>query len=164
MMIFFSETLYATIPEPETQISGQVYNLYQNHKVLITEAQVEWTIRKKGYNDLYTYNGSVECMACNAYDEQGLACLECETYAYLIKIPQETQIDIQENTQQTIPLSKENQQYDVASVKVNGMVAHMNFKSQLGNIQPDDKQVNFYWQDSQDVPISTKLIWNWCFL
>jgi hypothetical protein len=143
MMIFFSETLYATIPEPETQISGQVYNLYQNHKVLITEAQVEWTIRKKGSNDLYTYDGSVECMACNAYDEQGLACLECETYAYLIKIPQETQIDIQENTQQTIPLSKENQQYDVASVKVNGMVAHMNFKSQLGNIQPDDKQGEF---------------------
>jgi len=46
MMIFFSETLYATIPEPETQISGQVYNLYQNHKVLITEAQVEWTMIK----------------------------------------------------------------------------------------------------------------------
>ena len=48
MMIFFSETLYAKIPEPETQISGQVYNLYQNHKVLITEAQVEWTIRVIG--------------------------------------------------------------------------------------------------------------------
>jgi len=143
LMIFFSGTLYATIPEPETQISGQVYNLYQNHKVQITEAQVELSIRKKGSNDVLTYNGSVECMACNAYDEQGLSCQECETYAYLIKIPQETQINFQESSQQTISLAKNNQQYDVAAVKVNGMDAQMNFKSQLGNIQPDDKQGDF---------------------
>jgi len=143
LMIFFYVTSYATIPEPETQISGQVYNLYQNHKVLITDAQIELIIREKGNNDLFTYNGTVKCVKCKAYDEQGLICQECETYAYFIKIPQETYFDIIENTNNKIPLSMDNQQYDVVSIKVNGMDANMKFKSQTGNIQPADKQGNF---------------------
>jgi hypothetical protein len=148
-MIFFSATLYAAIPEPETQISGQVYNLYQNHKVLIPEAEISFTIRKKGSNELLTYNGSVECMKCNAYDSAGVICEECVTYAYHIKIPQITAIEVEENTGQIIPLSKDNQQYDIASVTVNGVDAQMNLKSQLGNIQPNDKQGDFILASQQ---------------
>ncbi|ETR65569.1 MAG: hypothetical protein OMM_14046, partial [Candidatus Magnetoglobus multicellularis str. Araruama] len=140
MMIFFTGTTYATLPEPETQISGKVYNLYQNHEVLITEADVSLTIRKKGSNERMTYNGSVECMKCIAYDAQGLNCEECKTYAYHIKIPQISCMDTEEEATQTISLTKDNQQYDVASITVNGMDARMKFKSQMGNIQPEDKQ------------------------
>ncbi|MBF0452064.1 MAG: type I secretion C-terminal target domain-containing protein [Candidatus Magnetomorum sp.] len=145
--IFFSilivTSTYATVPEPETLIYGQVVNLYQNNKIFLTDADVECSIRKKGSETSFTYTGAVECVKCQEYDEAGNTCKTCEKSAYLIKIPQETYPVNDETTQQVVPLLKENKQYDLVEFKVNGVKANMRIKSERGNIQPEDKQGKF---------------------
>ncbi|ETR69079.1 MAG: hypothetical protein OMM_04170 [Candidatus Magnetoglobus multicellularis str. Araruama] len=133
---------FATLPEPETLIYGQVYNQFQNNKMLVTDATIQWTIRKKGSDKLHIYDGAVECMKCNEYDISGFNCLSCEKYAYSIKIPQETS-PIAESNDSTLPISTINQQYDLLEASVNGEPANIRIKSQLGNILPDDKQGKF---------------------
>ncbi|MBF0452117.1 MAG: type I secretion C-terminal target domain-containing protein [Candidatus Magnetomorum sp.] len=133
---------FATIPEPETLIYGQVFNLYQNNKINITDADVECSIRKKGTDASYSYKVSVACTKCLEYDAAGNNCITCENNAYLIKIPQETHpVDDIEN--HIIPLLTDNQQYDLVEFKVDGVQANMRIKSELGNVQPEDKQGKF---------------------
>jgi hypothetical protein len=133
----------AILPEPETLIYGQVFNQYQNNKILVTDAQIKWNIRKKGSDSIQTYQGAVECMQCQEYDTEGLNCMSCEKYAYLIKIPQETNPVNDTDNSSILPLFADNDQYDLLEVTVNDVPANMKIKSQLGNISPDDKEGNF---------------------
>jgi len=130
----------ATLPEPETLIYGQVYNKYQNNKILVTNAQIKWNIRKKGCDIIQSYQGAVECMQCQTYDTDGLNCMACEKYAYVIKIPQETNPVNDTENHSALPLFANNEQYDLLEVTVNDIPANMNIKSQFGNISPDDKE------------------------
>ena len=135
-----TNSTHATLPEPETLIYGQVFNQYQNNNILVTDAKVNWTIRKKGSDHQQCYEGKVECVKCQEYDDTGVNCISCDTYAYLIKIPQQTgSVD----NGDTIPLSPDNQQYDLISATVNDVPANMRLKSQYGNIKPGDKQGTF---------------------
>jgi len=133
---------FATLPEPETLIYGQVYNQYQNNKILVSDASIQFTIRKKGSDALHLYEGSVNCMKCEEYDTTGLNCLSCEKYAYSIKIPQETP-PVTDSNDSTLPISDINQQYDLLEASVNGEPAMMRIKSELGNVLPTDKQGKF---------------------
>ncbi|MBF0452988.1 MAG: type I secretion C-terminal target domain-containing protein [Candidatus Magnetomorum sp.] len=142
--IICTETcLYAVIPEPETIIYGQVYNLYQNNKIVIPNAQVEWSIRKKGSSNVNTFNSAVECRKCEEYADDGLSCNMCEEYNYLLKIPQESAPVTEALLNNPIPLNDSNQQYDLVEVTVDGIKANMRFQSQFGNVQSEDKQGNF---------------------
>ncbi|MBF0451508.1 MAG: type I secretion C-terminal target domain-containing protein [Candidatus Magnetomorum sp.] len=135
-------TGFATLREPETLIYGQVYNQYQNNKILVTDAAIQLTIRKKGSDALLNYEGAVECVKCEQYDPTGLNCMSCEKYAYSIKIPQET-TPVIEPDDSTLPVSSINQQYDLLEASVNGEPANMRIKSQFGNIFSTDKQGKF---------------------
>jgi hypothetical protein len=133
---------FATLREPEIFIYGQVYNHYQNNKIMLTDANIQMTIRKKGNNASRFYEGAVECLKCNEYDPTGFNCLSCEKYAYSIKIPQETP-PVAENNDAILPIFDHNQQYDVLEARVNGELASIQIKSQMGNVLPDDKQGKF---------------------
>ena len=143
ILLITSGTTFAEIPEPETLIYGQVYNLYQNNKIIVTDAQVECSIRKKGSNTISTYQAFVECMKCQEYDRDGKNCTACEKYAYLLKIPQETHPIKEDISKQIIPLLSDKQQYDFVDVKVNGVQANLHVKSEYGDIQSQDKQGKF---------------------
>ncbi|KPA14402.1 secreted protein containing Type 1 secretion, target domain protein [Candidatus Magnetomorum sp. HK-1] len=144
ILLILANIASSTIPEPETLIYGQVYNLYQNSKIVISDAQIEWSVRKKGSDIINTYNTSVECMKCDDFARDGLECNACETFAYLLKIPQETDPVTGEKEDPILPLLKDNQQYDIVTVKVNGIEAFMRFQSQYGNIKEDDKEGSFF--------------------
>jgi hypothetical protein len=133
----------AILSEPEILIYGQIFNQYQNNKILVTDAQIKWKIRKKGSDKIHTYQGAVECLKCQEYDTEGLNCIACEKYAYVIKIPQETSPVQETANESTLALFADNQQYDLLEVSVNDIPANMNIKSQLGNISPDDKEGKF---------------------
>ncbi|KPA13909.1 conserved hypothetical protein, secreted [Candidatus Magnetomorum sp. HK-1] len=143
LLLITSGSGFATIIEPETLIYGQVYNLYQNNKIIITDANIECAIRKKGASTISTYQASVECMKCQEYDTDGKNCNSCEKYSYLLKIPQETHPVSDKNSDQVVPLLSDKQQYDIVDIKVNGVQANMRSKSEYGHIQPEDKKGKF---------------------
>jgi len=143
VIIIQANPLVASIPEPETIVYGQVYNQYQNNKILLTEAEITWSIRKKGSDTLHTYQGEIQCVKCLEFDTNGLNCTSCEKYAYSVKIPQKTDPMSNDSDHHVLPLFIDNQQYDLLEATVNGVKANMRFKSQDGNIQPQDKEGSF---------------------
>ena len=131
---------YAVIPEPETLVYGQVFNLYQNNRLVIPDALVEYSIRKKGSTEIHTYSASVECNQCEQYSQDGLSCNDCKEYLYLIRIPHESEPVTDNLSNSSLPLNADNKQYDIMDVTVDGVKANViSVQSEYGNIQPGDK-------------------------
>ncbi len=124
---------HAGIPEPETVIWGKVFNTVHGNRIEVTEGKVEWILRARdGGQKSYGFVTNVECIECNEYNEdEKEGCVECESYAYMLKVPQEAVVAVagMEVDDDAIPLTETDRQYDHVEVRVGGSVARIVPKS-----------------------------------
>ena len=112
----------AAIPEPYATIYGKVINTWQGYNVPMEGGSVSWTFRQKyGERKAFTFTADIECVASNQYVE-GL-CVDCDEYAYNLRIPQETIASLLQPSDENIPLADGDQLYNFAEVTVNGSPA-----------------------------------------
>ncbi|QTA80020.1 metalloprotease domain-containing protein [Desulfonema limicola] len=131
---------YAGIPEPDTLIYGQVFNTFEGSRVTQESGEIEWTIKKReGDRKTYTINSQIECVKCLNYENA--ECMECESYTYVLKIPQEAKAILEESIpDNVVPLLENSIQYDYMEVTVDGFPARIIPLSQYGN--PDESSAN----------------------
>ncbi|ETR71507.1 MAG: hypothetical protein OMM_02440 [Candidatus Magnetoglobus multicellularis str. Araruama] len=140
-LLFFTSDIHASIPEPDTLIYGKIFNTYQNNSLPVKQGTVAFTIRKKSSTQELTYHSEIECLKCLEYDDG--ACIHCENFSYVIKIPQKSSINSQDENDQSLDLSADNVQFDYVAATVNGKQAKILPNTHFGNISPEDKEGSF---------------------
>ncbi|KPA12655.1 Type 1 secretion, target domain protein [Candidatus Magnetomorum sp. HK-1] len=135
---------FASIPEPNVQIYGKVYNTYNGDKELMTQGSIECTLKKKGIDGVkFSFNTNITCMKCTEYVNG--ECQACLDYLYKLEIPQKTADKLLATniSNNDVTLNDDTQQYDYVKITVDGKAARVLPLWNYGNKSTHESGIEF---------------------